>query len=242
MKPRFSSGPRSVRRAGITLIEVMVAMTIIAIVMTLMYTGFSQTSRTKKRIETEIDRHHEVRMGLERMARELSMAFVSVQPLMNPDQSLVVVKTAFIGKEAGKGSRIDFASFSHQRLYRDAHESDQNELSYYLTDDPDDSSITVLARREQARIDDDPESGGRTQILIRDVEEFTLEFLEPLTGEWLSSWDTTQVAMQPNRLPSQVRIVVKIPSSLRSGTDLVFATRAILPMQYALNHSVYMGQ
>jgi general secretion pathway protein J len=224
-------------RSAVTLIEVMVAMTIIAIVSTLLYTGFTQTASNKKRIESEMERHHEIRMGLERMARDLSMAFVSAQ--LNPDGSLQSVKTAFVGKEAGGGSRIDFTAFAHQRLYRDAHESDQCELAYFLTDDPDDSSKDSLARREQARIDDDPLDGGKAQVLIRDVEEFELEYLDPVSAEWISSWDTTQGAMQPNRLPTQVRIRVTVPNVRGRGPSVTFATRASLPLTYALNHATY---
>jgi len=227
------------RRAqrGVTLIEVMVAMTIIAIVSTLLYTGFTQTANNKKRIESEMDRHHEIRMGLERIARELSMAFVSAQ--VNPNAGLQVMKTAFVGKEAGGGSRLDFTSFAHQRLYRDAHESDQCELGYFLTDDPDDRGKDALARREQARIDDDPLEGGRAQVLIHDVESFELEYLDPMSGQWLSSWDTTQAAMQPNRLPTQVRITVTVPSVRERGPSMKFVTRASLPLEYALNHATY---
>lgn len=230
---------RSRKQSGVTLIEMLISMAILAIVATLMYTGFSQTSRNKKRVEADLDRAHEVRMGVERIARELSMAFVSAQA--NPDQSLQVVRTAFIAKEAGGGSKIDFTSFSHRRLYRDAHESDQNEIGYYMATDPEDSSIKVLARREQNLIDDDPEKGGRTQILIRDITGFELAFLEPMTGEWVTTWDTSQAAMQLNRLPSQVRIKVSIPGgrATSSTDDLVFATRAELMMPYALNHAVY---
>ena len=97
---------RRLARRGMTLIEVMVAMTIIAIVATLLYTGFTQTASNKRRVESEMERHHEIRMGLERMARELSMAFVSAQ--LNINEALQVVKTAFVGKEASGGSRIDF--------------------------------------------------------------------------------------------------------------------------------------
>jgi general secretion pathway protein J len=231
---------RAQRQSGITLIEMLVAMAILAIVATLMYTGFTQTSKNKARVEAELERNHEVRMGVERMARELSMAFMSAQ--LNPDLSLQVVKTGFIGKEVGGGSRVDFTSFSHKRLYRDAHESDQNELSYFLADDPDDSSLKVLARREQARIDDNFEKGGRTQIMIRNVTGFELSFLEPVTGEWVSTWDSTQAAMQFNRLPTQVRIKVTLPPAGGHGEDLVFSTRSELMMQYALNHATYRQQ
>ena len=227
-------------RRGMTLIEVMVAMLIIAMVATLLYSGFAQTARNKKRIEDEMLRYHEIRMGIERMTKELSMAFVSAQ--LNKSPALQVIKTGFVGTERGKGSRIDFTSFSHQRLYRDAHESDQNELSYYITDDPEDPSRSVLARREQQRIDDDPQEGGQAQILISDVIGFELSNLDPLTGEWVGTWDTTQAAMQPNRLPTQVFIKVTVPNVRGNGPEQTFGTRASLPLTYALNHAMYRGQ
>ena len=225
------------KRLGVTLVEVMVAMAIIAIVSTLLYTAFSQTAMNKRRIETDLDRQHEIRMGLERVARELSMAYVSIQ--VNPSPTLQAVRTCFIGKDDGAGSRIDFTSFSHRRLYRDAHESDQNELSYFVTRHPEDAGRNVLARREQNRVDDDPEQGGRTQILIDDVNSFELSYLDPLSGEWLSTWDSTQGAMQPNRLPTQVRILLRVPNPRGHGSDLTYGTRASLPMTYALNHAMY---
>lgn len=241
MRPRTPATPGRRRlaraRAGLTLIEVMLAMTIFAMISVMLYTGFVQTARNKQRVEQRLDRAHEVRAGVQRMARELSMAYVSIHK--NPSPSLWTVVTAFIGKEDKGGSRIDFTSFSHQRLYRDAHESDQNELSYFVTAHPEDGSRDVLARREQARIDDDPQKGGHTQILIDDVVSFELEFLDPLSLEWLSSWDTTQDAMQPNRMPAQVKIRVTVPNTRGYGPDQVFATRTVLPIRYALNHSAY---
>lgn len=227
-------------RSGFTLIEVMVAVTIIAIVCTLIYTGFSQTSRNKQRIEGDLARSHEIRMGLERMARELSMAYVSAQ--LNPNAALQVVKTALVGSDAARGARIDFTSLSHQRLYRDAHESDQAELSYYIDDDPDDKRRRALLRREQRRVDDDPQRGGQAQVLIHDITKFELSYLDPLTGEWLTTWNTTQAAMQPNRLPSQVRIKLTVPNPHPPGPDQTFGTRASLPLTFALNHATYFPQ
>lgn len=234
LAPRASSSVRA-----FTLIEVMVAMAIISIVSTLIYTAFSQTAQNKRRIESELDRNHEIRMGIERMARELSMAFVSTH--FNPAAAAPVVKTAFVGKDSGKGSRVDFTSFSHQRLYRDAHESDQNEISYYLDDDRKGSGHSMLVRREQRRIDDDPQQGGQAQILIENVSRFELTYLEPLTFQWLTTWDTTQAAMQPNRLPQQVRIKISVPNLRGKGPEQNFGTRVWIPLQYALNHANYRG-
>ena len=221
------------RAPGFTLIEAMVAITILSIVTALIWGGFSQTARNKAQLEAALDRQHGVQATLERMSRELSMAFVSAQ--LNKNEGLQVVRSAFVGER----DRVDFTSFSHQRLRRDAHESDQNELSYFVAHDPNEPGQRVIARREQKRIDDDATTGGRVQILLENVESLELEYLDPSSGEWLDTWDTTQAAMQPNRLPSQVRILVTVPDPRGRGKK-TFGTRASIQVVWGLNHAVYM--
>lgn len=224
------------RRRGVTLIEAMVAILITSIIGTLVWGGFDQTSRNKARVEAGLDRFHTLRIALERMSREISMAFVSTH--INENPQLQAVRTVFIGTDRGGGDRLDFCSFSHQRLYRNAHESDQNEISYFITNHPD-GGRKVLARREQARIDDDPEHGGRVQILFDDVKDFQLEYLDPASNEWLRTWNTTQGATgQPNRLPSQVKISITIPSA-NGRREETYGTRATIPIVWGLNHAVY---
>ncbi|MDH5490962.1 MAG: prepilin-type N-terminal cleavage/methylation domain-containing protein [Myxococcales bacterium] len=239
MHPRGSKARRRLARAreGITLVEAMVALTILAIVTTLIWEGYAQTARNKSRVQEDLDRSHAIQAALHRISTELSMAYVSAQ--LNPNEALQSMRTAFVGEDHGSRDRLDFTSFSHRRLMRNAHESDQNELSYFITEHPDDSSIDVLARRESSRIDDDPRRGGRIQIMVEDVEGLEFEYLDPTSGEWLMTWDTTQGAMQPNRLPSQVKILITVPHHRRRGIKQTFGTRASLPLVWALNHAIY---
>jgi general secretion pathway protein J len=97
----------------------------------------------------------------------------------------------------------------------------------------------VLARREQRRVDDDPKKGGQSQILIENVKTFELSFLDPLTSDWVTTWDTTQSAMQPNRLPSQAKITISVPNIQGRGLDQTFGTRTFFPATYALNFAAY---
>jgi general secretion pathway protein J len=225
------------RQQGMTLIEIMAAMAILAMVSSLLYSAFVQTSRNKQRLENEMDRYHEITTGIERIAQELSMAYTSAH--RNPSEALRSMITAFVAKEAGSSTRVDFTSFSHRRLYRNAHESDQNELAYFLTPDPKDQTRKVLARREQRRVDEDFKKGGQSQILIENVRKFELSFLDPITSEWAPTWDTTQSAMQPNRLPSQAKIIVTVPNVQGRGPEQRFGTRTNFPTTYALNFALY---
>ena len=232
-------GARASRRPeGMTLIEAMVAITILSMVTLLVYGGFSQTMRNRARMEAGTDRAHVVRVAMERMVREISQAFVSIH--VNPNSSLIYSSTIFHGRHEGRGSRLDFTSFSHRRLFRDAHESDQNEVGYFLLDHRDEETHetrTVLVRRESRRIDESPEEGGQLTILIDDAREFELTYLDPLSTEWVEEWDTT--GLEANRLPAQVMIRLVVPALLDPDDDEVYTTRAMVPIQYALNHAVY---
>lgn len=233
----MNAPPLRIRRAGVTLIEIMVAIAIFSLIGTMVYSALSTTSRHKQRIEADLDRHEAVAAALSRIARELSMAYVSAQ--RNTNASLVTMETAFHGKDHGQRDRLDFTSFGHQRLFRNAHESDQNEVSYFITRHPEDSSRTVLARREQNRPDDNAERGGNVEILLEDVTVFDLEYLEPVSARWVREWDARSAADHLNVLPEQVKIIVEVPDPRNPRETIRLGTRASLPIRYGLNHALY---
>lgn len=224
-------------RGGFTLVEALVAIAIFGIVATIVFGGLSQTMRNRAHVEAQSDRSHVIRVAMERMVRELSSAYVSVH--VNPNPQLVTVRTGFHGRREGRGSRLDFTSFSHRRLYRDAHESDQNELGYFLADFRDDEGNRhhALVRREQNRVDDDFERGGPTAVLVEDVIEFELSYLDPMSQEWRDSWDAS--GSEQNRLPVQVKIRLVVPATHDPHEEEVYTTRAMVPINWALNHAVY---
>ena len=115
------------RGGGFTLIELMVAVSIVAMISTLVWSTIRQTSLTKQTVEAQALRYRTVRLALDRMARELSMAFVS----QNEDTSQPEKRTRFVGKINGKMHNLTFSYFGHQRLYEDAPEADTAVVSYF---------------------------------------------------------------------------------------------------------------
>jgi general secretion pathway protein J len=195
---------------GLTLLEVLVSVAILAMVATLIYGAFDGMQRSRNGLARIDDRYHEGRQAISRISRELQAAFLSVQ---QPQLLAASVRTTvFLGTDGGTSDRLDFTSFSHQRLLRNVHESDQNELSYFMGRDPDKSDKYDLLRREQREIDLDPTKGGVVSVLCEDVTTFDVQYLEPLTDTWLDAWDSTQQASQYtfNRLPLQVRVLLVI--------------------------------
>ncbi len=230
---------RSNAREALTVIEVMIALAILGMVAALLFASLQQTQQNKARTEAALDRSHLVVTTMERIARELETAFVSVH--VNRSPSLQAVRPAFIGKDGASNDRIDFTSFSHLRLFRDAHESDQSEIGYFVTRDPKDSSKRVLARREANRIDDDATKGGEVQVVMEGIEEFQIEYLDFETRQWVTAWDTLNGIGQQNRLPAQVKVILTVTDPTHPRGKFRIATRAVLPLRYALNHAVYYG-
>ena len=63
--------------SGFTLIEVMLALALMALVTSILWGTIAQTAKVKKRIEAAEDRTHTVRVALMRMSREIEMAYQS---------------------------------------------------------------------------------------------------------------------------------------------------------------------
>lgn len=139
---------------GFTLMEVMVSATVTAMIGGLVWASFHQSFKAKEVVEVEAERYRTIRAGLTRMAREISMAFISGRAdgkrftKNNQDRP-----TFFTGDR----ERLFFTSVAHQRLMRDAKESDQCVLEYKLERDPDNKRVESVIRREKPVIDDDPE-------------------------------------------------------------------------------------
>jgi len=232
------------RRRGFTLIEVLVAIAILAFIASLLFTAFSGLKRSKEGVERVNDRIREGRLAMAYMVRELQSAYLSLHEPIAPVEA--VEKTAFLGHPGTPGARVDFVSFAHRRLDRDAHESDQEEVSYFMAPDPEHQEIFDLVRRESSHIDLEPDRGGRINVLATDVDLFDVKFLDPITGIWQDKWDTTQATEQAGRLPLQVRILLVLNGGTRQAVGrgrrpIRLVTKVMLPIGQPLTFATQGG-
>ena len=191
-------------RKGFTLIEIMIASFIVGIISAMIWSGFSQTSRTIEAVGKDQSKYHELRVALNLIIRDLSSAYLS----KNINTINITRKIVFKGEDTPPIDRLHFVSFTHIRRIKDSHEGDMAEISYFDLTDEEDPDIVNLMRREDPYIDDEPEKGGRAIPIVRDIKEFDVTYYEETTDEWVDSWDTEEASGQPDRLPRQVRIVL----------------------------------
>lgn len=225
---------RSVSR-GMTLLEIMVAVAVLAGVAVLIHGVMTSLSAGKKGEGLRSERVHQGREAMQRIVRDLSGAFLSkhVPAIL----ALQTNKTVFTGRASTPYDRIDFTAFAHQRTERDAHESDQAEVGYFVVHDPDQDDKMDLVRREQTPIDFDPLRGGIVNVVAENVQEFHLRYLDPMTSQWVTTWDTMQITGQPNRLPLEVEVTIVL-KGVGDSPATTYTTKVFLPIQQPLSFGI----
>jgi general secretion pathway protein J len=167
-----------VRARGFTLVEVLIAVAITAAMAAMTIGSFSQVDRAGEVARLQNDRYAGARVALSRLRRELSMAFISnfYDGTRYRDRP-----TLFVGRE----DEVLFTTFAHVRLYRDAKESDQAVVEYTLDADPEHQGEEALFRRSKPRIDDEPDRGGRRDLVADHVRSLRFQYWDPKRKEWV---------------------------------------------------------
>jgi general secretion pathway protein J len=218
-------GTRAREERAFTLIEVLVALSVMSMIAVSIWAATSQTTRTRQVVQESHDKHHQVRVAFDMLTRDLTSAFLS----WNRAQLEPTHDTVFIGEDHGETDRVDFAAFTHERRYFDVKESDQCEVGYFLAPDKEEPERMNLVRRESPVLDAEPLEGGQLLVLVEDVTVFDLQYFDLVMNEWQDAWDTTEVTGQANVLPMQVRI--RIVARDRRGDDVAYATQVPIPMR-----------
>ena len=200
------------RRAGFTLVELMLAILVLAIMMSLVYGVVTSTVQAAHRVE-EITLGTEIGPSiLTRVREDLEAAFL---PGKDVD--------AFVGFDrkgnGGDRDRLDFVSavmgYGSEREGEEPLFHGVNEVGYQLKDSARDPSAAILYRREDPFVDAEPLKGGRLTELYDRVRHFSLEFWD---GEaWRPEWSSKK---EKNALPRAVKIELKILVEEREQKDV----------------------
>ena len=211
------------RRAqgGFTLIEVLIAISILVLMMVIAWGTATQTMRAKKHFGAQQDRYREARAAMSRMVSDLEMAYLS----SNEDRMMNETRTFFLGESSSDIDTLRFSTFSHQRLYADANESDQTVVLYYSAPDRDDHSKTNLMRRENRRMGNEkPESlPGDADVLFSGVSKLKFFYFDVRNNEWKDEWKTTSPEHQ-NKMPDRVKIQLSFLDD--DGKEITLSTQA----------------
>jgi general secretion pathway protein J len=217
------------RSRGMTLIEVMISLAVLSMIVVSVWSSFQGTIKGIELTEESQKRYSIVRNGLARVTSELSMAYLSFNRPLD-DQNHY---TLFEGRDSFDTDSLTFSAFAHLRIRKDANESDQTVIQYFIEKDPDDGSRTHLYRRETRRLTGDlPERLEEffpAYVVIEDVVNFDVKYWDNRQFDWIDEWRTMATDMQPDRIPERVKITVDVVD--QHGETVSFTAQAAPMLQ-----------
>lgn len=211
---------------GFTLLEVLIAVGITATIAVMTIGSLTQIDHASEVARAQQERYASARLALSRIAREVSTAFLSD----NFDSKRYRDRpTLFAGRE----DELLFSTMSHQRLYRDAKESDQSIVEYTVDRDPEHPGEDALFRREKPRVDDEPDRGGRRDLVADHLRSLRLQYWDTKRKEWVREW-TTRSVEHMNELPARVRVELEL--ALADGRTEKFVTESRIEIRAPLRY------
>jgi prepilin-type N-terminal cleavage/methylation domain-containing protein len=232
------------RQAGMTLMEIMIALAIMSVMLVLAWKTISNTSEGRRSFEEYEERNQELRVAMGRMVADFEASYLSLDEGCPPGSTCPPYvtdhpRTIFQARASGKVPKIRFSTLGHRVLWADANESEQTVIEYLARNnpDPDHASEVDLLRREQRRPSNLPpdQEPSDYDVLAHDIQSLKLEFWNWRTLEWVEMWDTTQSDGNRGWLPSRVRITLVVKGL--DGKEIKLVTQARVYMQEPLNFS-----
>lgn len=231
---------------GFSLIEVMVAMVLLALMGLLLMQSLNSSVRAKDEAENISGRFQEARQAMARMSRDISMAYLS--------KNMYSLEPNYITQFKGRKNSLFFSAFGHVVRQKDAKESDQQVLGFYLAEDK--KGQQSLMRREHPNLNLDVEQGGKSQVLCSNVSKLEFSYYDDRLNKWEETWIADPSASQGQapatnkaalgkegeeqketpkiwRLPAAVKITMSVV--MEEGHEMNWVSEVGIPVQEPLD-------
>jgi general secretion pathway protein J len=226
------AGHRAVRQGGFTLLEILLAIFIFAVVMSTIFGTFNAVVSRTDAIKNGMGGYEMARTCLNRIAEDLTTVYVDRKPLYAPrDFDDGPDPYRFFGKETFEGNKsfswLRFAATDHLSL-NGGQETGIAEIVYYVKEEGYPESVFVLKRADTAYpYDEDYEFEEKESdpVLCEDIEEFSLVYIDQ-EGNELETWDS-DADLSKYASPRAVFVKLKIKNN---ESVYGFETKIVLPV------------
>lgn len=246
-------------KKAFTLIEVILAITILSTLSMLIATSLSRALKAKRKIQTEVEDVSSLRDAMKVMRADIYQAYnhydfekeiydiakkpVQAQPgqaqqFPPPDQTTQTQRenkredpsTNFIGDD----SKINFVTLNNGRIMANEIQADFIEVGYSLKDCKNlttEKSSQCLFRRVEKIVDSDVTKGGNESVLLENVKEFKLRYIGDGKKDWVKEWKSMGGTDDSTKsiFPDAVEISLAIEREL-DGKKREYSLQYVVPV------------
>lgn len=192
------SALRNPHSKGFTLLEVLMAMSILAVIVTVIYTSFSTTGRNVEQAEARRDRTDLARTLIAKLSDDIANAYYNT----SMKETVFDAKPSTTTADEPRFDSIALTTLTNWRKPA-SKEMDLWEVGYRFEERPEGKG-KVLIRREKREINKDstPLEGGSDYEVTDQITELRLRYYDGST--WVDEWHSSS----KQKLPRSVEITL----------------------------------
>ena len=207
-------------RNGFTLLEILLAIFILATVLSTVFASYTGTLRMVSETESQAETYQMARIAFERILEDLESFYL-------PEQS----ETSEIGEEEQPfeftHTSLRFPSRAHVVFGEEDQSWGATEISYEVTEGDEEEGMILYRREKPQWGEEEPSEEGEGELPLCDKlwpeDPVRFEVLDA-EGEEMDKWDPTS----EDQVPTRVNIALQFINPSNPETPLKFATSVAL--------------
>ena len=216
---------------GFTLLEILIAMFILAVVLSTIFTSYTGTVRIVDETEHEAEIYVMARIALERIIQDLESAYISTSKKLTEPEGGAVQQAGFVGEDKEingiSADTLSFLSSAHLILGEEEGGSEVAEIAYRVSESENMGSL-VLYRADTTEFEKVSEEKTDGAILCEGLFSVNFTYTDA-DGEVYENWDSGEEKFK-DRMPVMVSILLEFANRSHPEMPLKFMTGVALPL------------
>lgn len=217
---------------GFTLLEVLLAMSVIGVVLAMLTLSLSGSLRVVEGVEQEGEIYTMAQIAMQRISGDIAAAFVDKQALFTGNNQL---------ENGYRADTLQFGSMAHLVFNANKQRPGPARIGYRLEPDEDDHRQYRLLRSDEPllpemdqeeKIASERETQAEGFVLAENLRSLQFTYFDR-QGQEFDSWQAEVEEDNPDKqgaLPAAVHCVLEFWVDPEQETTLIFSTRIVLPV------------
>ncbi len=228
---RYSENPED--QKGFTLLEILLALFICSIILSIIYAAYTGTFRNIDETESQSELYQMARITLERMREDLESVYLPPPVGDEEFEEKGFWSTGFLGKaeeiDGRSADTLRFLSTAHLVFDEEDKAAGVAQIEYDVIESGEEEEGFVLYRSDRSEFEQEVEEGkGAGLVLCEGIRAIDLIYYDD-EGQDYEGWDSME-AEEESRLPARVSIVLELVNKANPEAPLRFVTGVAIPM------------